>query len=198
LETACPLLHVLKDYPKEVLLRDGSGVTLRPIAEDDGPLLIRMLEGLSEEDRWFLGLGERVEAFVDRFMDSLKSDRVFAVAALLEGDMIAAAVLVRNRPGAEGHAGRILMSVSAPYRERRLGTWMLLDLINAAMAMGLDCVRMNLVEGRDALIMRGVEKIQFVKEAVLRGFARDMDGCSRDLAVMVKRLPRGWTEEGLC
>ena len=188
----------MKDYPKEVLLRDGSGVTLRPIVPEDGPLLIRMLEGLSDEDRWFLGLGERVREFVDRFMESLKSDRVFPIAALLEGDMIAAAVLVRNRPGAEGHAGRILMSVAGPFRERRLGTWMLLDLINAAMSMGLECVRMNLVEGRDNLIMHGVEKIQFVKEAVLRGFARDMDGCSHDLAVMVKRLPRGWTEEDPC
>ncbi len=195
METGCPLLYVMKDYPKEVILRDGSGVTLRPIGSEDDHLLCRMLERLSAEDRWFLGVSENVPEFVDRWMAGARKERVFSIAAVLEGSMIAAAALVRNRAGAEGHVGRVLMSVAAPYRERRLGTWMLLDLINAAMSMGLEAVVMRLVQGRDDLIMRGVEKVRFVKEAVLRDFAKDMDGRLYDLAFMVKRLPREWVNE---
>ena len=135
-----------------------------------------MLERISREERWFLGVGEDVPEFVDRWMKTAVSDRIFTIAAVLEGEMIAAAVLIRNRPGAEGHAGRIQMSVAEPYRERRLGTWMLLDLINAAMSMGLERLVMRLVEGRDDLIMRGVEKVRFQKEAVLREFVKDTDG----------------------
>ncbi|MCF8061727.1 MAG: hypothetical protein K9M82_04345, partial [Deltaproteobacteria bacterium] len=101
LNTDCPLLHVMKDYPKEVILRDGSGVTLRPVASDDGPLLARMLGRLSEEDRWFLGLGEDVSAFVESWIRFSGSERVFSIAAVLEGDMIAVAALVRERAGSE-------------------------------------------------------------------------------------------------
>ena len=188
----CPLLHVMKDYPKEVILRDGSGVTLRPVTSEDGPLLIRMLARLSEEDRWFLGLGGDVAAFVESWIRFAGTERAFAIAAVLEGEMIAVAALARERAGAEGHVGQIRISVVPDYRERRLGTWMLLDLINAAISMGLERLVMRLVEGRDDLIMRGVEKLRFTREAVLQAFVKDMEGNFHNLALMVKRLPLEW------
>lgn len=194
LDTGIPLLHVLKDYPKEVILRDGSGVTLRPLTGDDGPLLHRMLSRLPEEDRWFLGLGDRVAEYAQKWVRNTEPDRVISIAAVLEGEMIAVAALVRGRPGAEGHVGRIQISVSPAFRERRLGTWMLLDLVNAAMSMGLERLVMRLVEGRDESIMRGVEKLLFVKEALLKAFVKDSGGNFYDLAVMVKRIPREWAE----
>jgi hypothetical protein len=190
----CPLLHVLKDYPKEVILRDGSGVTLRPLFKKDGPLLSSMLNRLPEEDRWFLGLAEGVHELTKRWVSDADSVRVISIAAVLEGDMIAVATLIRHRPGAEGHVGRIQMTVAPEYRDRRLGTWMLLDLINAAMSMGLERLVMYLVEGRDSVIMRGLEKIQFAKEAVLPLFVKDLQGRFYDVALMIKRLPGEWTE----
>ena len=192
LDTDTPLVHVLKDYPKEVILRDGSGVTLRPLREDDEPLLHRMLSRLPDEDRWFLGLGDRVAEYAKKWAQNPDPDRVISIVAVLEGDMIAVAALVRGRPGAEGHVGRILISVAPAFRERRLGTWMLLDLVNAAMSMGLERLVMYLVEGRDESIMRGVEKLRFVKEAVLEAFIKDSNGAFHDLAIMVKRIPREW------
>jgi GNAT superfamily N-acetyltransferase len=186
----------MKDYPKEVILRDGSGVTLRPVSAEDGPLLGRMLARLSEEDRWFLGLGEDVTAFVKGWIRFAGTERVFAIAAELEGEMIAVAALVRERAGSEGHVGQIRISVDPGYRERRLGTWMLLDLINAAISMGLERLVMRLVEGRDDLIRRGVEKLRFTREAVLESFVKDMEGNFHNLGLMVKRLPLEWVPEG--
>jgi GNAT superfamily N-acetyltransferase len=188
----CPLLHVMRDYPKEVILRDGSGVTLRPVTSDDGPLLNRMLGRLSEQDRWFLGLGGDVAAFVESWVRFAGTERVFAIAAALEGEVIAVAALVRERAGFEGHVGQIRISVVPDYRERRLGTWMLLDLINAAISMGLERLVMRLVEGRDDLIMRGVEKLGFAREAVLEAFVKDLEGSFHNLSLMVKRLPLEW------
>lgn len=185
----------LKDYPKEVILREGSGVTLRPISPDDGPLLKSMLYRLSEEDRWFLGLDEDIPAFVETWIRFAGSDRVFSIAAVLEGSMVAVAALVRERPGAEGHVGHVRISVAPEYRERRLATWMLLDLINAAMSMGLERIVMRLVEGRDDTIIRGVEKLRFTRAATLEDFVKDMEGNFHNLDLMVKRLPREWASE---
>ncbi len=185
----------MKEYPKEVILRDGSGVSLRPITPEDGPLLMQMLYRLSEEDRWFLGLGEDVSVFVEAWIRFAGTDRVFSIAAVLDGRMIAVAALVRERPGAEGHVGHVSISVLPEYRERRLATWMLLDLINAAMSMGLERVVMRLVEGRDDTIIRGVEKLRFAREAVLEDFVKDMEGNFHNLDLMVKHLPREWASE---
>ena len=72
---------------------------------------------------------------------------------------------------------------------------MLLDLINAAMSMGLERLVMYLVEGRDSVIMRGLEKLQFVKQAVLPLFVKDLQGRFYDVALMIKRLPHEWTKD---
>jgi len=187
-ETNCPLLHVTEDYPKEVILRDGSGMTLRPLGKTDATALFRMLSRLPDEDKWFLGIGGARE-ISRKWARNAEADRVFSIAAVLEGEMTALATLVRQRPGAEGHLGRIQMTVVPEYRERRLGTWMMLDLINAAMTMGLEMLYMHLVAGRDDALMRGVEKLKFRKEALLRAFAKDPQGGFLDVAVMIKRLP---------
>lgn len=194
--TSLQLLHVLKDYPKEVILRDGSGITLRPVAPDDGPPLERMLNGLSDEDRWFLGLQGNFSSFVDSWISAAVTERAFSIAAVLEGSMIAIASLMRELHGSEGHIGYVRMSVSPEYRERRLGTWMLLDLVNAAMSLGLERVVMGLVKGRDDAIIRRVEKLRFVREATLDDFVKDMEGNFHCLDLMVKRLPREWVSEG--
>jgi ribosomal protein S18 acetylase RimI-like enzyme len=193
LKNACPLLTTLKAYPKELLLRDGSGVTLRPVAAEDGPLIEGLLYRLSEEDRWFLGLGDNVSGFVETWLRFAFTERAFSVAAVLENSMIALAALVRERPGSEGHVGHINISVEPDYRERRLGTWMLLDLINAAMSMGIERIVMRLVEGRDDTVIRGVEKLRFTKEATLKSFVKDMEGNFHNLDLMVKRLAREWS-----
>lgn len=190
MDTKCPLLHVLEDYPKEVILRDGSGMTLRPLGKTDGTSLFRMLSRLPDEDKWFLGLAGGVRELSRKWARNADADRVFSIAAVLEGEMIALATLVRQRPGAEGHVGRIQMTVVPEYRERRLGTWMMLDLINAAMTMGLERLFMHLVEGRDDALMRGVERLKFNREAVLHSFAKDPQGRFLDIVVMIKRLPR--------
>jgi ribosomal protein S18 acetylase RimI-like enzyme len=195
LNSACRQPHLLEAYPKEVILRDGTGVTLRPVSSDDGPLLGEMLRRLSDEDRWFLGLGVDVPAFTETWIRFAETERVFSIAAVLEGRMIAVAALVSERPGAEGHVGQVRISVAPGYRERRLGTWMLLDLINAAMSMGLERLVMRLVEGRDDSIIRGVMKLGFNREARLDKFVKDMEGGFHNLDLMVKRLPREWVPE---
>ncbi|MFP4037003.1 MAG: N-acetyltransferase family protein [Desulfobacteraceae bacterium] len=184
-----PLTEMEGEYPKEIILRDGRGVSLRPLGPEDGPLLRRMLERLTEEDLWFLGLGEPVPGFVEKWVNEAGKDRLFTVCAVLEGEMVAAAALIRERPGAEGHVGRIQTSVIPAYREKKLGTWMLFDLINAAMSMGLERLIMRMVEGRDASLMRAMEKLGFTREAVLKDFIKDRAGNYRDLVLMVKRLP---------
>ena len=45
---------MLKEYPKEVTLRDGSKITLRPVVKEDEEALYRFFMGLSKEDRLYL------------------------------------------------------------------------------------------------------------------------------------------------
>jgi GNAT superfamily N-acetyltransferase len=181
--------EVLLDYPKEVILKDGTGLTLRPIRKGDEEALHAMFGRLPEEDLWFLNHDVSDPGMIGEWIGDLDAGRVLSIAAVLEGLIIGNAVLMRKRFGAKSHIGKIRISVDPRFRDRGLGTWMLLDLINLAMSVGLRMLVMRLVRERDLPVIMGIEKLGFAEEAVLRNYVLDRAGRSHDLVIMTKRLP---------
>jgi ribosomal protein S18 acetylase RimI-like enzyme len=98
-----------------------------------------------------------------------------------------------KRYGAKRHIGKIRISVDPSYRERRLATWMLLDLVNLAMATGLRLLVMRLVKYRDESVINSVKKLDFVEEGFLKDYVLDRQGNPHGLVIMTKRLPVEWT-----
>ncbi len=187
---------MLKDYPKEAILKDGTGVTLRPLKKGDEDLLFRMFSRLSEDDRWFLDHDVEDFRLIEGWVKNVVLDKVISMVAVLEGQIIAHATLIRKYPGAKSHTGRIRISVDPSFREKHLATWMLLDLINLAMGMGLETLTMQMVEERDSSLIRSVKKLDFSEEAVLKDYVKDRDGTPCNLVIMVKRLHRLWDDIG--
>lgn len=185
---------MLEDYPKEVILKDGTGVTLRPLREGDEDLLFRMFSRLSEDDRWFLDHNVADFGLIENWVKNMDPDRAHSILAVLGGQIIAHATLLRKYYGAKSHIGNIRISVDPSFRGKHLATWMLLDLINLAMAMGLETLIMQLVEDRDAALIRSVKKLEFFEKAVLKDYAKDREGNPHNLVIMVKRLHRLWDD----
>jgi GNAT superfamily N-acetyltransferase len=187
---------MLKNYPKEVILKDGSGVTLRPLQKGDDRLLFEMFNRLSEDDRWFLDHDVADFGTIENWVREVGLDRAMSIVAILEGKIIAHATLIRKYSGAKSHIGKIRISVDPSFRERHLGTWMLLDLINLAIAMGLETLIMHLVENRDSSLIRSVKKLDFFERALLKDFVKDREGNLHNSVIMAKRLRRGWEDVG--
>jgi ribosomal protein S18 acetylase RimI-like enzyme len=114
--------------------------------------------------------------------------------AILGGQVIAHATLLRKYYGAKSHIGNIRISVDPAFRGKHLATWMLLDLINLAMAIGLETLIMQMVEGRDAALIRSIKKLEFLEKAVLKDYAKDKEGNPHNLVIMLKRLHRLWDD----
>jgi hypothetical protein len=184
--------HSLEDYPKDVILKDGSGVTLRPLCAADQALVNAMLERFSEDDNWFLGEMQNTLGSIDSLIKGMESGRALSIAAILEERIIAVATLVARPGGAKGHIGDVSISVDPDFREKHLATWMLLELINGGLSMGLQILIMRLIKDRDASLVRSMEKLEFLEEAVLRDYVKDMAGNLCDQVIMVKRLRRLW------
>lgn len=181
--------ELLKDYPKEVILKDGTGVTLRPLKDGDENALFDMFRRLSVDDLWFLNHDVSDPGLIADWINNLDPNRVISIGALLEGRIVGNAVLMMKRYGAKSHIGKVRISVDPGFRDRRLGTWMLLDLVNLSMAMGLQMLVMRLVQDRDASLINGVRKLGFIEEAVLTNYLMGGEGQAHNLVIMTKRLP---------
>jgi len=177
-----------------VILKDGTGVTLRPLEPGDEEALHRMFRRLTEDERWFLNHDVTDARLIHEWVSDQDPNRVVSVVALLEGRIIANAVLMMKDYGAKSHVGKVRITVVPEFRERRLGTWMLLDLISLGMSVGLRMLVMRLVEGRDASLINSVRKLGFDEEAVLRDYVLDKDGNPQNLVIMIKRLPLEWDD----
>jgi len=192
MEHSRSLKEVMKDYPKEVILNDGSGVTLRPLKAGDESALFEMFKRLSEDDLWFLNHDLSGSGLVDDWVKNLDPKRVISIVALLEGRIIANAALMMKTYGAKSHIGKIRISVDPSFREKRLGTWMLLDIVNLAMAIGLKMLVMRLIQDRDSSVINGVRKLGFVEDAVLKDYVLDREENPHNLVIMTKHLPMEW------
>lgn len=192
MEHSRSLQEVMKDYPKEVILKDGSGVTLRPLRAGDEDALFGMFKRLPEDDMWFMNHDVSGSGPVDDRVKNLDPKKVISIVALLKGSIVANAALVMRTYGAKSHIGKIRISVDPLFREKRLGTWMLLDLVNLAMAIGLKMLVMRLVQDRDSTVINGVRKLGFVEEAVLKDYLLDREENPHNLVIMVKHLPVEW------
>jgi ribosomal protein S18 acetylase RimI-like enzyme len=181
--------ELLKDYPKEVILKDGTGVTLRPLKDGDEDALFEMFRRLSVDDLWFLNHDVSDPGLIADWINNLDPNRVISIVALLEGRIVGNAVLMMKRYGAKSHIGKVRISVDPGFRDRRLGTWMLFDLVNLSMAMGLQMLVMRLVQDRDASLINGVRKLGFIEEAVLKNYLIGGGGQTHNLVIMTKRLP---------
>lgn len=188
------LANVLNDYPKELILKDGTGVSLRPLADGDQDALFKMFHRFPKDELWFLNQDVNDPDLIDGWVRNLNPKRVVSIIALLEGKVIANAVLMMKDYGAKKHIGKIRIAVDPAMREKRLGTWMLLDLINMAVAIGLKILVMRLIEDRDIAVIQGVKKLDFVERAIFKDHVLDMEENPHNLVVLTKRLQTRWDD----
>ncbi|MBW1722759.1 MAG: GNAT family N-acetyltransferase [Deltaproteobacteria bacterium] len=187
---------VFSDYPKEIILKDGTGLTLRPLRAGDEFPLFQMYKELPAEDRWFNDENVTEFSAIEGWVKDSGSPDNITLVAVLEGRILANGRLLREKGSPRAHIGKIRITVVPSYREKNLGTWVLFDLMNLAMSMGLKILVMELVEDRDIAVIRSAKRLDFSPEAILKHFVKDDQGNYRNLIIMVKRLYLGWEYEG--
>ncbi len=183
-------------YPRNLILKDGSEVVLRPLDPlRDETGLQEFFARVPEEERWYLVDDVADPRVISSWARTVDPKRVLPIVALCEDGSIAAiATLHRYSHGARGHIGRIRLVVDAAQRNQRLGTYLLLDLIQLAVDVGLDLLVLEFIKGVEDKAIRAARRLDFFEQAVLPDYARDQRGNRYDLVFMVKRIHRGYDD----
>jgi len=179
-------------YPKEVVLKDGKEAVIRLLVTDDEELLRKFYDELPEEDRWYMRFDVMDPSVIKRWIDKMAEGTIFSIIAITAGEIVAHARLHMLTYGCYSHMGRLRIIVRQEFRNQRLGTWMLLDLIQLAMEKGLRELRSDFVIGIEDVAIDTAYKLDFFKRAILEKVVRDPQGNSYDLQVMTKRLHKDW------
>ena len=183
-------------YPRPLVLTSGSQVELRLLdPERDGEKLIEFYNRIPSAERWYLLNDVSDEKVVREVILNYDPRLVLPVVAEDEnGDILGKATLYRYFPGARGHIARVRVVLCSKGKHQRLGTYMLLDIIQLAVNMGLGLLVAELIRGVEDKAIRAARKLDFFEQAVLPDYAKDPRGNNYDLVIMLKRLYSGYDD----
>lgn len=183
-------------YPKEVSLRDGTRIRVRPLEEGDEEHVMDFFLGIPEDERFYLKEDVTSPEVVHRWVRERDFRRALALVAWDDGRVVADAVLIRRRGNSRGHIGEIRVVVAPSYRERGLGTALIRELCDVADDAGLEKVMFELVSDREQEAIRAAEWLGFLKVSTIEGGAIDPLGHHHDVVLMAMPLGRWyqWTK----
>jgi L-amino acid N-acyltransferase YncA len=171
-------------YPKTVLLRDDTLITLRPLAKEDKARLLEFFMRIPEEDRYYLRENVASPEAIQEWTANIRFDDVIPIIALADDAIVADATLHRSRAPAKRHVAEIRIVVDPEYREVGLGGRLMRELLDIAHELGLDSATMELVEDRELPALIAAESVGFRRVATLTNRVKDTWGNYRDLVLL--------------
>jgi RimJ/RimL family protein N-acetyltransferase len=178
----------LKHFPKQVQLRDGTPVTLRPMVRDDREALLDFCRRLSPEDRQFLKEDVARPETIEGWVRDLDYERVLPILAIHEGRVVGDATLHRQPHGWMRHVGEIRVVTDPFFRRRGLATVLAREIFYLALQAGLDKMVAEMVADQLAAL-KVFAKLGFQQEARLADHIIDLHGRKHDLVVLTTDIP---------
>ncbi|MGH7356821.1 MAG: GNAT family N-acetyltransferase [Candidatus Rokuibacteriota bacterium] len=136
---------VMRDLDREVELRDGARVRIRPICPEDAPRLIDLYDRLSRDTRYhrFFTVMRRLPPDWAKFLATVDYRTRFALVVerpAVPGGTTGPAALIgvaRYEPTGEPGVAEVAFVIEDGWQGRGIGTILLSDLLRAAAANGI-------------------------------------------------------------
>ena len=160
----------------------------------DEELLRDFYAAIPEDGRWYMPYDMLDPEMLRKWIDGAGKDTVLSIVALSNEQIVAHASLHTRLYGSTKHIGRLHILVLPVFQHKRLGTWMLLDLIQLAMDKNLRDLRADFVVGIENAAIDAAFKLDFFKAAMLENHIMDPKGKRHDMLIMVKRLHKDWSD----
>lgn len=178
-------------YPRQVSLRDGTNLTLRPMRREDEQALLAFFLKIPESERWFLKEDVTSPKVVSEWAQNIDYRRALPLLAITQsGEIVADAALVRRRGGARSHVAEVRVVVAQEFRHRGLGVLLLRELCDIANDAGIEKVVAEMASESQRDAIQACEWLGFYKIATLEGMFRDQSGQEEDMVIMEMPLGR--------
>ncbi len=181
-------------YPKECVLKDCQEAVIRPLAMDDKKKLKQFYHEIPAADRLCMRYDATQPDILEKWFEALSHEYVTSIVAECEARIVGHGSLHFRGFGVTQHVGRFRIVVLPQFRHQRLGTWLMLDVIQQAMDKDLELLRTDLVADIEDAAIEAATKFDFFKSGVLKNYAKDAEGKRHDLVIMIKRLHKGWSD----
>jgi RimJ/RimL family protein N-acetyltransferase len=143
---------MLRDYPKEVILKSGEKVILRPMVKEDEQRLLDFFLRLPEKDRLFLKNDVTDPDVIKAWAQNINYEHVIPILAEIDDRIIGDATLHRRTTDQPLNVGEVRIVIDKDFRRRGLGTRLAKEIYYLALSKKMDRLVAEVVEDQYAVI----------------------------------------------
>jgi L-amino acid N-acyltransferase YncA len=182
-----------KAMRKEVTLKDGIRVVIRPMRKDDLDRSFAFFQALRTKDRAYLRHDVSRREVVAERIRAMKSGRVKRLVAVADDLIVADAALELETGGWKEHVGELRLIVASRYQRKGLGLLMARELYSIATKAKVEEIIVKMM--RPQVAARSIfRKLGFHEETLLPDYVKDVKGRKQDLILMRCDLEALWRE----
>jgi L-amino acid N-acyltransferase YncA len=185
-------VHPITRYPRDLELREGACITVRPMTAADADALLTFFKQIPEADRFLLKDDVTAPHVIRAWAEHLDYDRALPLLAVSDGRIVADATLIRRRGGARGHLAEARVVVGPDYRGRGLGVAMTRELIEIAYDADIERLVFELVEDVQDEAIHAAEFLGAFKVGEVTDAVKDIHGRTHDLIFLALPLGKWW------
>ncbi len=178
---------MIRGYPREVVLRNGKRVLLRPFAQGDAEALFAFFTKLPTDVRRFAWDHIDDPRVVETWAQNIDYAKVLPLLAVDGSGVVADASLHRREGGPLRLSARIKWLIHPEYRGQGLGTALVNDFIDIGRQQGLRHLTCMLIEDLEADAVETLTNLGFEKYS-MPGYGTDPDGDAHDMVKLILAL----------
>jgi len=173
----------LQEFPKDITLKDGSKVTLRPLRKTDEKNFHELFLGIPEPERMFIKHRVTELSVIRDWCQNIDLGRNLPLVAVSDGKILGDATLHQQLGGWKRHIGRVSVLVHPKYRGRGLARALVSEIVDIARSGGLEKVEAEFIGGQTAAIHM-FAMLGFSELLRLEDYVKDMQAISHDYVLM--------------
>ncbi len=180
---------------KEVKLKDGTRVVVRPMRDADLDRSLAFFEALPTEDRAYLRRDVSRRDVVEQRIRAMQTGWVKRMVAVVDDRIVADAALELEleRGGWKEHIAELRLIVAREFQRRGLGRLMARELYSIAAEAKIEEIVVRMM--RPQVAARSIfRKLGFHEETLLPDYVTDVTGRKQDLILMRCDLDALWRE----
>jgi GNAT superfamily N-acetyltransferase len=173
----------LQKFPKEIKLKDGSKVKLRPLQRTDEKDFHALFQTIPESERMFIKHRVTEIAVIREWCRNIDLGRNLPLLAVDGAKILGVATLHQQLGGWKRHIGRVSVLVQPAVRGRGIARALVHEIVDIARATGLEKVEAEFIGGQETAIhmfaMLGFSELWRKED-----YVKDMQAIAHDYVLM--------------
>jgi GNAT superfamily N-acetyltransferase len=173
----------LQKFPKDIKIKDGSKVKLRPLKRSDEIEFHALFQTIPEQERMFIKHRVMDIGVIREWCETIDLGRNLPLLAVDGNKILGVATLHQQLGGWKRHIGRVSVLVQPAVRGRGIARAMIQEIVEIARATGLEKVEAEFIAEQKAAIHM-FAMLGFSELLRLDDYVKDMQAITHDYVLM--------------